>query len=382
MEEKKTIKLIGSGWGCASFLKNIDTNKYDVCVISNNLYFTYTPLLAYQTTHSINTLQHISNINPYIKYNKNTVTNIDFKNNTITMNNSKEKYDYLILCHGADVNTFNINGVSKYTHFLKTYKDVLNIKKELSKLKKNSNIAIIGCGPTGTEMVGNLLDYNKFNIYAIDGLSRPLNMYSEKISNYVINIWKNNNVNLYFNNFVNKIDNKNIYFKNNKINYDMAIWCGGIKKNSLTNNINNQLNNDCRFGIPVTPYLNVIHNLPHKNYFNYIYYLIFTPNFKNYTNNVYAIGDCAYSKYQPTAQVAYQQGKYLADNFNNDFKNIEPFKLENKGQICYVGNKKSVYQLNTFTSSGNLTYYANKFIHIYNAINQHQSVNFIRDLFR
>ena len=142
MEENKNIKLIGSGWGCASFLKNIDTNKYNVCVISNNLYFTYTPLLAYQTIHSVNTLQHISNINPRIKYNKNTVTNIDFKNNTIIMNNSKEKYDYLILCHGADVNTYNIDGVSKYTYFLIIYKDVLNIKKKLSKLKKNSNIAI------------------------------------------------------------------------------------------------------------------------------------------------------------------------------------------------------------------------------------------------
>ena len=45
------------------------------------------------------------------------------------MNNSKEEYDYLILCHGVDVNTFNIEGISKHTYFLKTHNDVLNIKK-------------------------------------------------------------------------------------------------------------------------------------------------------------------------------------------------------------------------------------------------------------
>jgi NADH:ubiquinone reductase (non-electrogenic) len=210
---------------------------------------------------------------------------------------------------------------------LKTHNDVLNIKKELLKLNKDSNIVIIGCGPTGSEMIGNLIDYNKFNIYAIDGLSKPLNMYSDEISSYVLKIWKDNNVNLYFNNFVNKIDKQSIYLNNNKINYDLAIWCGGIKKNQLTNNINNQLNNNCKFGIPVTPFLNVINNLTNKNYLNY-------------TDNVYALGDCAYSKNPPTAQIAYQQGKYLADNFNKDFKNLKPFKPKNKGQICYIGDKK------------------------------------------
>lgn len=114
--------------------------------------------------------------------------------------------------------------------------------------------------------------------------------------------------------------------------------------------------------------MNVINNLTNKNYLNY-------------TDNVYALGDCAYSKNPPTAQIAYQQGKYLADNFNKDFKNLKPFKPKNKGQICYIGDKKSVYQLNTFTSCGNLTYYANKFIYIYNAINYKQSLSFIRDLF-
>jgi NADH:ubiquinone reductase (non-electrogenic) len=106
--DKKNIKIIGSGWACSSFIKNIDTNKYNVTVIYDNLYFIYTPLLTFQTTHEINTIEHITNINSNIKYDKNIVKDIDFKNKKILMNNSIEEYDYLILCHGADVNTFNI----------------------------------------------------------------------------------------------------------------------------------------------------------------------------------------------------------------------------------------------------------------------------------
>ena len=76
--------------------------------------------------------------------------------------------------------------------------------------------------------------------------------------------------------------------------------------------------------------------------------------------------------------------KLIGSDWKRTFflKHIKPFKLENKNKISYINNKKNTYRLNPFRSGGNLTYYANKFIHIYNAINQNQSFNFIRELFR
>ena len=378
--EKKDIKIIGSGWGCAAFLKDIDNTKYNVTVISSNPNFLYTPLLANNTTHDISLEQNIKKINKNINSITDNVSDIDFvKKKIITENNKPIEYDYLILCHGAQVNTFNIKGVDNFSYFLKDTNDANKIKEQLSNLKKNSNIAVIGCGPTGTELIGNLIDLNKFNIYAIDGLKVPLSMFSQKISDYTVNTWKNKNVHLYFDHFVQEIDKNNIYFKNNKIDYDMAIWCGGIKPNTLTNKINNSLYNKCRFGIPVSPTLNLIYNQPTPTYFSFFYNTIFGKPENPDLSNVYAIGDCAYSKNPPTAQVAFQQGKYLASRFNNEFVNNEPFKLESKGQICYIGDKKSVYQLNKFTSNGNITYYLNKIIHVYNAVNFDQSKTFIFD---
>lgn len=45
-ETKEKIAVLGTGWGAASFLKDIDTNKYDVTVISPRNYFLFTPMLA------------------------------------------------------------------------------------------------------------------------------------------------------------------------------------------------------------------------------------------------------------------------------------------------------------------------------------------------
>ena len=380
--EKKEIKIIGSGWGCAAFVKNIDNSKYNVSVISDNLQFLYTPLLANNTLHDISLEQDITNINNKVTSINETVIDIDFKTKKIKTNKNKIDYDYLILCHGAQVNTFNIDGVDKYTYFLKNQTDADKIKDKFYNLKQGSNIAVIGCGPTGAELVGNLIDFKKFNIYAIDGLKAPLSMFSQKLSDYTINLWNNKNVNLHFNRFVEKVDNKYVYLKDNKIKYDMAIWCGGIKPTTLTTIINKNLNNECRFGIPVTPILNVVYSNPKPTYFSFLYEIFFKKEKPIDLSNVYAMGDCAYSKNPPTAQTAYQQGIYLANRFNQDFKDDTPFKLKSKGQICYIGDNKSVYQLNKFTSCGNLTYYLNKIIHVYNSINVDQSKTMIKNILK
>ena len=164
---------------------------------------------------------------------------------------------------------------------------------------------------------------------------------------FTYNLWKINNVNLNFESSVKKIEQKFLYYKDNnslkKINYDMIIWCGGLKMSILTEKILKNLNINNKFGIPVNTYLN-IENL----------------------KNVYAIGDCSYSGNPPTAQLVYQQGKYLAHNFNNNFENIVPFKYNNKGSICYVGKNKSVFDNNYFQAGGNIICYLNRIIHIYN----------------
>ena len=43
---KEKIVVLGTGWASTAFLKNIDTDLYDVTVISPRNYFLFTPMLA------------------------------------------------------------------------------------------------------------------------------------------------------------------------------------------------------------------------------------------------------------------------------------------------------------------------------------------------
>jgi len=340
------VLLVGSGWASSGFLKNIDTEKYNVSVISPSPFFIYTPNIITSIFNSCLTRFNIKNINPNIKYIKDKVEDVDFCNNNITLKHSISKnkltFDYLVLAHGSEINTFNIKGVKENCKFIKNNKDVDNLKKSIKNLSADANVAVIGCSATGSELIGSLIDNTSFNLIAIDGLEKPLQNYKSNVSDLVLKTWKNNNVSLFFSNFVKKVDKTTIYFNNSKINYDIAIWCGGIKKTALSEKINLNLGLSCRFGIPVNNFLRV-----------------------KKSDNVYAIGDCAYSNYVPTAQVAYQQGKYLANRFNNDFKTV-PFNYNHKGKTCYVGNGVGVFENEYYSGGGKIIGYLNKFINFYN----------------
>ncbi|EED79884.1 predicted protein [Postia placenta Mad-698-R] len=52
--EKKTLVVLGSGWGATSLLKSLDTTDYNVIVISPKNYFLFTPLLPSVAVGTLN----------------------------------------------------------------------------------------------------------------------------------------------------------------------------------------------------------------------------------------------------------------------------------------------------------------------------------------
>lgn len=364
---KKKIYIVGSGWATKGFLDTIDFNLYDVHVLSNNENFVYQPFLASSLLNDESVTINIKEKYPSIQFNKVNVTDFDFKNNkVVTEFKESEKYDYLLLCHGSIINDFNINGLKENSYYLKNNHDAVKISDTIKNLPNEAHIAIMGCGLTGSEIIGHLIDNNsksnlklnnyidgliiydkiknkKYNIHAVDGLPGPLSIFNEKLKSNTLNLWKKNNVNLHFGSFVKNMDENYINLSNNKkISYDLAIWCGGIKIHPLSNIINNKLGYDNRFGIPVNEYLKI-----------------------DKLNNVWAAGDCAYSGFTPTAQVAYQQGKYLGKQFNDNFTNKNKFKFKNNGQVCYIGNNEALYQNEHFGFGGIMGYGMLKLIQFY-----------------
>jgi hypothetical protein len=52
-EKKQKVVILGSGWGGLAMLRSINTNKFDVHLVSPRNYFMFTPLLADSTVGSV-----------------------------------------------------------------------------------------------------------------------------------------------------------------------------------------------------------------------------------------------------------------------------------------------------------------------------------------
>lgn len=106
------------------------------------------------------------------------------------------------------------------------------------------------------------------------------------------------------------------------------------------------------------------------------------------TDDIFALGDSTFTKYAPTAQVAAQQGKYLARVFHQlhrveelriqvdkakdpedrakllrklqRVEDIKPFHYSHQGSLCYIGSDKAIADLpfgpGNLSSGGVATY--------------------------
>lgn len=338
--KKDKIILVGYGWGSLGFIQHIDTTQYDVVLFSKHDHFLYTPLLAQNVKNDRDLTIRVDQLKQSLEFVHDKIENVDFQKQTV----QEKKYDFLVFSHGAEVNTFNIPGVQENTHYLKTLKDSNQIKSKLLALPKDSVIAVIGCGLAGTELIGSLIDMNKFKILGIDALDRPVNTFDKTLSEKVVKSWEKESVSMYFQSLVQKIDKQSLDIKDKpSLQFDMAIWCGGIKMSELSKKVNDQLQLENNRGIPVDKFLHI-----------------------QGQKNLFAIGDCAFSGNPPTAQVAYQQGIYLAKQFNQKFPKKDEFIFQDKGQIGYIGNGQSIYQNSYYKGGGKIMYYFNNLVHFYN----------------
>ena len=310
-DEPKKVVVIGYGWGGKSFCDNIDKKKYNVTVISKTDYMLNTPKLKDSLTYFDRKLL----IPPSYK-NLHFITDeckdIDQTKKYIKTRNKTIYFDYLIIAVGSDVNDFGINGVKENCYFLKDMADLNNLREAIKVNPKNCYVTILGAGPVGLELALKL-SKNFKNIKIIEAMDKILPSFKPETSKLVMEELKKNNIELILNTTVTKVErdrihtadsDKNIYYS---LFTNLSIWTCGIKPNPLVKILsNNKLTVNSNFA---------------------------------FSDSIYAIGDIVASKDHgpPTAQNGKQQGIYLANHFNNDFKS-KPYEYKEKGKIIHSVN--------------------------------------------
>ncbi|RKP23488.1 hypothetical protein SYNPS1DRAFT_24451, partial [Syncephalis pseudoplumigaleata] len=163
-----------------SLLKNIDTAKYEVVVVSPTNYFLFTPLLPSAT---VGTIELRSLIEPMRRMLKRIdgrfieASAIDFDRSTVRIQDKSGHtadlpYDKLVIAVGSTTHNMGVPGV-EHCHQLKTFSDAASIRHKImdnferAALPTTSpeerarllSFVVCGGGPTGVEFAAELHEF-------------------------------------------------------------------------------------------------------------------------------------------------------------------------------------------------------------------------------
>ncbi|TKX23167.1 external alternative NADH-ubiquinone oxidoreductase [Elsinoe australis] len=431
---KKTLVVLGTGWGSVSLLKKLDTENYNVVVISPRNYFLFTPLLPSCTTGQVEHRSIMEPVRNFLRHKKAAVkfyeaeaTKIDAEKKIVyikddseikgTKSDTEVHFDMLVVGVGAENATFGIPGVREHSLFLKEVGDAQKIRTRImdcvetatfkdqdpEEIKRLLHMVVVGGGPTGVEFAGELQDFfesdlrkwipeirNNFHVTLVEALPNVLPMFSKQLIDYTEKTFKEETIEIKTKTMVKNVTDTYIEAESTgpdgkkvleRIPYGLLVWATGNAVRPLVKDLMNQVpaQKDSRRGLLVNEYLVV-----------------------KGTENIWAVGDCAVANYAPTAQVASQEGAFLARMFNqmaktnaiesdllqlsevqatatdsekrnealNQIKELQkrlrrvktigPFEYSHQGSLAYIGSEKAVADISWLTGNvatgGSLTY--------------------------
>lgn len=361
-----------------------------------------------------------------VKYYEAEATKIDYEKKVVYINDDSEikgdtsstevPFDMLVVGVGAENATFGIPGVREHSCFLKEVGDAQQIRKRImdcvetasfkdqsdEERKRLLHMVVVGGGPTGVEFAGELQDFfaqdlkkwvpeivDKFHVTLVEALPNVLPMFSKQLIEYTESTFKEESITIRTKTMVKRVTDKAIEAEFTRpdgtketeiLPYGLLVWATGNALRPVVKDLMSQLpaQKDQRRGLAVNEYLVV-----------------------KGTDNVWAVGDCAIANYAPTAQVASQEGAFLARMFNSmarteeintelarlsdvqatasaearsgvfeqiralqrqlkRVKQIGPFEYSHQGSLAYIGSEKAVADVSwlsgNFASGGTLTY--------------------------
>lgn len=361
-----------------------------------------------------------------VKFYEAEVTKIDYQKKKVYAKDDSEvkgdkmeteiDYDMLVVGVGAENATFGIPGVREHSCFLKEVGDAQKIRKKImdcvetamfkdqseEEMRRLLHMVVVGGGPTGVEFAGELQDFfqedllkwvpqikDYFKVTLVEALPNVLPMFSKQLIDYTESSFKEEHIDIRTKTMVKNVTDKTIEAaitlpdgskKIEEIPYGLLVWATGNAVRPVVKDLMAQIpaQKDERRGLKVNEYLVV-----------------------KGAENVWAIGDCAIANYAPTAQVAAQEGAFLARLFNHmaktdeiesdlkelsekqanakpddrnqildlinerqkqlrRIKQVGPFQYSHQGSLAYIGAEKAVADVSWFSgniaSGGTMTY--------------------------
>jgi NADH dehydrogenase len=376
------IVIVGAGFAGLKLARKLNTEQFQVVLIDKNNYHQFQPLLYQVASSGVEASSISFPLRQIFQKHKNvhvrlaSFSSVDTAKNVVFTSMGSLCYDHLIICTGIDTNYYGMQQVKDLSFSMKSVTEAVQVRNAILENFENAlmseseeeqnglmSIAVIGGGPTGVELSGALaemkryilpkdypeLNFSQTKIYLVEASDKILGSFSESSIRFAKKYLKDLGVELLLNSSVKDYDGKRLFFSDGRsILIGTLIWAAGVKGNEIE-------------GL-----LSVVYaeggRIKTDDYNKIVGY-----------NNIYALGDIAlmktdlYPKGHPqVAQVAIQQAKRLANNFNLMVKGSAPvaFKYKDSGSMATVGRNKAVVQLPFLGFHGFLAWLVWAFVHL------------------
>ncbi len=370
----KRIIILGAGFGglrTAMILDRKVGKDHEIILIDKNRYHTFHALMYEAATTPQNIANHLDlyNVITYfidniingkrVKFIKADVACVDTSEGSIRFNDRDPlKYDFLVVALGSESNFFNIPGLKENALEMKSFINALEIRDTISALldeNKQIKIVIGGGGSTGVELSAEIQNWfneikktgKRFNptVTLINADQTVLagtdknviRLVSKRLASLGVKTLNNETI-------IKALPNLVLLKSGQEIPYDVFVWTGGVKANSILQTMKLKLGNKGR-----------------SETSNTLICIQEDPNLK-ISGRIYGIGDAVCARdasgnpvpmlIQPTLQ----QASVAAKNIISELKGREPsfvFKPSKKySYIIPVGGKYAVGCVGPFVISG------------------------------
>lgn len=312
-DKKMKVVVVGGGFGgVKTALELANKQGIEVTLIAPTSNFEYHGAL-YRSATGKSPLEVAIRIHDILNHARNVTFVLDSisgflpqKNVVVGIDGDMYEYDYLVLAMGNQVNYFGIEGMNEHASCMITVPAAIELRSKIvaltRSLEKNPSVVIVGAGPTGTELAGdiqtfsdlitrkNSLPRKNFKVHLVEGGIRVLPTLHEKLSVKALARLQKLDVIVHLSSKVIGCKKDGLVLESGLLAADLVVWTAGSK--------------------PVDFYVN------NEVYFELVKGRVVVDEYLRAKGheNVFVLGDNAATKYTGMAQTALHDALFVTRN--------------------------------------------------------------------
>jgi NADH:ubiquinone reductase (H+-translocating) len=357
MNEMPHVVVVGAGFGGIAATDELSKEGFRVTLLDRFPYDTFQPLLYQVATGGLNpgdvaySLRYFAARHEGVRFRCAEVVGIDHDQQEVICDDGvRIGFDYLIIGNGITTNHFGIPGAAEYTMSMYTRAEALRVRDTIfgsleiiagrSDPNSGFTVVIVGGGPTGVEMAGQLAELKTYampstypelnpariHVVLVEMTDHLLTPFDDSLRKYALQELIKRGVDVRLNTAISEVEADRVDFKDgSSMPVDLVIWAAGVGGDPQVR----------AWGLPIGRAGRIEVNGDTRVIGE---------------ERIFAIGDASIIVDHPLpqlAQPALQMGKFAARQIARLHRGLETetFKYHDKGIMATIGRGDAVLQM-------------------------------------